>query len=146
MPAPVALFRRPDHHTITETTALSAFRFPGHPAFLDAAACRLGRPDATCDARQITPLGRICDLLAQAAEAEAPRAVAIVESASEFLVQLHIAHEAAEAMLREARAALGMAPPANRHEPDTNTNTTTARQARPDRSAGRRKQGPSSRP
>ena len=79
------------------------YQFRGHPAFLDAAAAEIGRPEAAGPARRDATLAAIAALCGQAADAEDRHVAAILDRARELSDQLRIAHRASELMTAEVR-------------------------------------------
>ena len=112
---------------------MSNYTFSGFPAFLEAAAARLGRPEAAGPARRQGALAALANLCAQVVGAERGRAPEILAKAAEFRDQLHVAHLAADLMLLDAYDGLGLPRPSlpeGRGEP-------AAEPSRRDRRAGR---------
>ena len=102
--------------------------FPGYPAFLDAAAEQVGRPEAAGPARRIGALAALANLCAQAAEADEAHVEGILARAAEFRDQLHVAHRAAELILADVRAGRGASrpePPRPAPDPGRRTKATT---------------------
>jgi len=87
---------------------LSRYVFPGYPAFLDAAAAELGRPELAAPARRVTALTSMANLCAQATHAEAGHVAGIMAKAAEFRDQIATALRAADLMLADVEA--GRAP------------------------------------
>ena len=105
--------------------------FPGFPAFLDAAAEQIGRPEAAGPARRIEALAALANLCAQAAEADEAHVEGILVKAAEFRDHLHAAHRAAELMLADVQAGRVPAQPASppgppRTAPDPGRRTKAA--------------------
>lgn len=90
--------------------------FPGFPAFLDAAAEQIGRPEAARPARGTSGLSALANLCAQAALADPPHVAGILAKAEEFRDQLHAAHLAADLMLADVRAAREVPRPSSQAE------------------------------
>lgn len=90
---------------------MARHHFPGFPAFLDAAAEQIGRPEAARPARQVGGLSALANLCAQAAVADASHVDGILEKAAEFRDQLHAAYLAADLMLADVRAGRRTADP-----------------------------------
>lgn len=86
------------------------YHFPGYPAFLDAAAAGIGRPEAAGPARRNATLAAVATLCAQAAEAEGRHVAGILAKAEEMAEQLRVAHLASELMIADVRAGRIAAP------------------------------------
>jgi hypothetical protein len=78
--------------------------FGGPTEYLEAAALEIGRPELAGLARGVGPLVAIANLCAQASQTETRDAPGILAHAERFLLQLHVAHQAAEMMIRAVRA------------------------------------------
>ena len=89
---------------------MSSYVFPGYPAFLEAAAAELGRPESAVPARRIVPLTALADLCAQASRGEQAHVAGILAKAAEFRDQLATALRAAELMLASVEAGRAPAP------------------------------------
>lgn len=87
---------------------LSVYAFPGFTKFLEAAAKRIGHPEAEAPARRIATLSALANLCAQAGASGPQDARAILVKGAEFRDQLHAAYEAAELMLSDVHRALGL--------------------------------------
>ena len=84
---------------------MSSFVFPGHPAYVAAAAVQIERPEAARDAGRLGALTSLANLCAQASRAEPGAVAGILAKAAEFRDQLAIALRAADAMLADVAAA-----------------------------------------
>ena len=87
---------------------VSVYAFPGFTTFLEAAARRIGHPEAEAPARRIATLSALANLCAQAGASSPDDAREILAKAAEFRDQLHAAYVAAELMLSDVSGALGM--------------------------------------
>ncbi len=83
---------------------MSRYHFPGFPAYLDAAAAEIERPEAAGPARRDPILAAMSNLCAQAAEADPRHVAGILAKAQEMSDQLRVAHRASELMLADLRA------------------------------------------
>ncbi len=90
---------------------MSSYVFPGYPAFLDAAAAELGRPETAGPARRIATLTALANLCAQAAHGDRAHVEGILAKAAEFRDQLATALRAAELMLADVEAGRRPTPP-----------------------------------
>lgn len=86
---------------------VTRYHFSGFPAFLDAAAAEIGRPEAAGPARRNATLAAVSTLCAQAAEAERHHVAGILAKAQEIGDQLEVAHRASQLMLSALRAGCG---------------------------------------
>lgn len=80
------------------------YQFPGYPAFLEAAAAEIGRPESAGPARTATTLAAMASLCAQAAEADAGHVAGILAEAEALGDQLRAAQRASELMLAHVRS------------------------------------------
>ena len=87
--------------------SLSSFVFPGHPAYLEAAANQLGRPESARAAGRLVAVTALANLCAQAGRADPAHVDAILAKGVEFRDQLATALRAADAMLADVQAARG---------------------------------------
>jgi len=85
--------------------SLSSFVFPGHPAYLEAAANQLGRPESARAAGRLVAVTALANLCAQAGRADPAHVDAILAKGVEFRDQLATALRAADAMLADVQAA-----------------------------------------
>ena len=93
------------------------FVFPGHTAYLEAAAAGLGRPEFARAAGRQVALTALANLCAQASRADVTHAGAILSKAAEFRDQLAIALQAADAMLADVGVPLDGGVPAAEANP-----------------------------
>ena len=84
--------------------SVSSFVFPGYPAYLEAAAGQIARPESARGAGRLVALTALANLCAQASRAEPSHRDAILLKACEFRDQLAVALRAADAMLADVRA------------------------------------------
>ena len=82
--------------------------FAGYPPYLESAARRIGHPEAALLARHIPALTALAQLCAQATIAPLDHVPDILGKAEEFLHQLRVASEAAEAILADVRRRRGL--------------------------------------
>ena len=92
---------------------MSSYVFPGYPAFLEAAAAELGRPDSVDPARRIVPLTALANLCAQASRGDRAHLAGILAKAAEFRDQLATALRAAELMIADVEAGRASTPDAS---------------------------------
>ncbi len=88
------------------------YYFPGHPAFLDAAAAETGLADAALAARRDATLAAVANLCAQAAEVESRHVAGILAEAEALADRLRVALRASEMMLEHIRSGRSAPPPA----------------------------------
>ena len=91
---------------------MQRYHFPGHPAFLDAAAAEIGRPESASAARRDATLHAVATLCAQAAEGEARHVPGILAEAHKLVDRLRASLRAAELMLDHVRDGRLIAPQA----------------------------------
>ena len=98
----------------------NSFQFRGHPEYVVSAAEKLGRPELAGEAGRTMALHYLAALCAQAVASNAEQALDILGEAARFRDQLHIALQAAEAMLSDIEYACGLAPaPSEKPSRDT---------------------------
>jgi hypothetical protein len=87
------------------------YHFPGHPAFLDAAAAENGLADAALAARRDATLAAVANLCSQAAEVDSRHVVGILAEAQALTDRLRVALHASDLMLEHVRSGRAVARP-----------------------------------
>jgi hypothetical protein len=84
------------------------YHFVGAVHFVEKAAAEMGRPVLAGAVRRLGALSSLAGLCAQAVHAETSQAVRILAEAAAYRDQLHTAARAADLILDDVRAGLGL--------------------------------------
>lgn len=116
---------------------MTPYVFPGYPAFLEAAAEELGRPESAGPGRRISAIAELANLCAQASLADPGHVAGILAKAAEFRDQLATALRAAELMIADVEAGR-KADPSPTPEPGPATTAPRPPSPRPAKGPGHR--------